>query len=257
MPLPAATGFDEHPTRACPKLSARTRRERSALLRLGERIASLCRTSRALGRTRATRLAAVALAVGSTSVPAGMPDRSEATRDLQRAHQLAVRTALAVEKARVTYIVERYRRPPGEARAIVRAAEQAAWQHGLPASLLLAIAETESSFNPLARSRYGARGLMQVVPRFHPEAVRAVGGSARLNDPAANIEVGARVLAGYVGRAGALEPALARYSGGARNYAAKVIGRHQAIEAAAVVATRNLDGVMPSVAMGQAPRTRG
>jgi hypothetical protein len=36
-----------------------------------------------------------------------------------------------------------------------------------------------------------------------------------------------------------------------------VIGRHQAIEAAAVVATRNLDGVMPSVAMGQAPRTRG
>ncbi len=197
------------------------------------------------------------LAIASTSVPAGIPDRTEATRDLQQAHDLALRTARAVEDARVAYIVDRYRRPPAEAREIVRAAERAAWQHGLPAPLLLAIAETESSFDPRARSRYGALGLMQVVPRFHPQVVRAAGGAALLYDPAVSIEVGARVLAGYLARAGELAPALARYSGGARNYAAKVQGRMQAFESAAIAATRTLDWPAPSQALASRPGTRG
>src|SRR5690606_18920154 len=71
-------------------------------------------------------LATVFLAIASTSVPAGIVDRTEATRDLQQAHHLALRTARAVEDARVAYIVDRYRRPAAEARAIVRAAERAA-----------------------------------------------------------------------------------------------------------------------------------
>ncbi len=186
-------------------------------------------------------LAALLLAVASTSVPAGIPDRTEVTRELRQAHQLALRTARAVEDARVAYIVERYRRPAVEAREIVRAAERAARRHGLPATLLLAIAETESSFNPRARSGYGARGLMQVVPRFHPEAVRAAGGPARLHEATVGIDVGALVLAGYVARAGELAPALARYSGGARGYASKVQRRMEAFEAAAILATRTLD----------------
>ena len=201
-------------------------------------------------RFRLRHLAAVVLAVASTSVPAGIPDRSEVTRELAMAHRLALRTAQAVEDARVAYIVERYRRPAAEARQIVQAAERAARRHGMPATLLLAIAETESSFDPRARSRYGARGLMQVVPRFHPDAVRAAGGPARLYDPAVSIDVGALVLAGYVARAGDLAPALVKYSGGARNYAAKVQRRMAAFEAAAILATRTLDGPTQARAHG-------
>ena len=44
-------------------------------------------------------------------------------------------------------------------------AEQSAAKEGLSAALILAIMETESSFNPMAKSHIPAYGLMQVVPR--------------------------------------------------------------------------------------------
>jgi soluble lytic murein transglycosylase-like protein len=198
-------------------------------------------------------MVALVLAIASTSVPAGIPDRTEVTRELHEERLLALRTARAVEDARVAYIVDRYRRPAAEARAIVQAAERAGRQHGLPATLLLAIAETESSFNPRARSTYGARGLMQVVPRFHPDAVQAAGGPSRLYDATVSIEVGALVLAGYVARAGDLAPALAKYSGGARGYASKIRRRMEAFEAAAFLATRTLD--WPAQAQAADPRS--
>src|SRR5690606_41413799 len=53
-----------------------------------------------------------------------------------------------------------------------------------------------------------------------------------------------------------LAPALARYSGGARNYAAKVQGRMQAFESAAIAATRTLDWPAPSQALASRPGTR-
>lgn len=50
-------------------------------------------------------------------------------------------------------------------RPLIEAAEQA---YGLPPGLLGAVAQKESAYNPNAKSRANALGLMQIVPRWHP-----------------------------------------------------------------------------------------
>jgi soluble lytic murein transglycosylase-like protein len=140
-------------------------------------------------------------------------DKNQATR--------AERSALA------QHISKLYRRPASQAHRIVDAAYRVGGQRGVPPTLLLAIVAQESSFNPQARSSYGAQGLMQVVPRFHPEKVQGIAHPEGLNHPESNIEVGALVLKDYWKRSGNLSAALARYSGGANQYAQKVF-RHWA-----------------------------
>jgi soluble lytic murein transglycosylase-like protein len=179
-------------------------------------------------------------------VPAGTPDRSESTQRLKQQREVVARTARVIEEARVSHIATRYRRPPEQVRRVVRTAERVATRHGLPPELLLAVMETESSFNPTARSNYGARGLMQVVPRFHPKVVKAVGGTHRLDEPEANIEAGAAILAAYVESSGSLSSALVRYSGGARSYARRIAQRQREFENLAIYATRQLDNMRVS-----------
>ena len=201
------------------------------------------------------RAIAVCLAVASTSVPAGTPDRTESTQRLKQEREVVQRTAQVVEQARVAHITSRYPRPAEQVRRLVRTTQRVAERHGLPPEVLLAMMETESSFNPAARSNYGALGLMQVVPRFHPKVVKAVGGVHRLDEPEANIEAGAAILAAYVESSGSLHKALHRYSGGARSYATRIIKRQREFENAAIYATRQLDNMRVSDLRG--PDRRG
>jgi len=201
-----------------------------------------------------SRALAPMLLVASATVPAGIPDASEPTRRLTQTRELHQRTAKVVEQAQVTHLAQRYRRPTESIRGIVRAAERAGARYDLPPALLLAIVETESSFNPAARSSYGARGLMQVVPRHHPTAIARIGGAHRLGEPEVALDVGARILADYVNRSGSLERGLHRYSGGANRYAAKVLSRQRALERVAIHATRQLD--TPIAATRAANRTQ-
>ena len=64
---------------------------------------------------------------------------------------------------------------------------------GIPAALIAAIIEQESGGQPEVVSRAGAVGLMQVVPRFHPEC----GDPAQLTNPDHNIACGVRILMQY------------------------------------------------------------
>jgi len=87
---------------------------------------------------------------------------------------------------------------------------------GVP--LLLAMIRQESAFDIRARSRAGARGLMQVMPATGRELAGKMGlqySTQRLNDPAFSVQLGSRyfrqVLDMFDGR---LELALAGYNAG-------------------------------------------
>jgi soluble lytic murein transglycosylase-like protein len=109
---------------------------------------------------------------------------------------------------------------------VVREAYVAGEVTGLDPLLILAVVAVESSFNPIAESDFGAKGLMQVVPRFHLDKLAAHGGEEAVLDPRTNIRVGAQILREYVRQAGGLEEGLQLYAGAAEDlsqaYAQKV-----------------------------------
>lgn len=117
--------------------------------------------------------------------------------------------------------------------------ETAAAASGLDPRLVLAVVMEESGGDPAARSRAGARGLMQLMPGTARDlGVRDAG------DPAANLKGGSRYLAEQLDRfGGRLDLALAAYNAGpgnvdraggripafpeTRNYVARVMDRYE------------------------------
>ena len=94
------------------------------------------------------------------------------------------------------------------AREILEAAER----YGVPERLISAVIRTESAFNPLAVSRKGARGLMQLMPD-----TASLLGVQDSFDPRQNIDGGVRHLRGLIERFGDdLSLALAAYNAGER-----------------------------------------
>lgn len=118
---------------------------------------------------------------------------------------------------------------------------------GIDAFLLLAVIEEESRYDPEARSRKGARGLMQVRPETARGAAARAGiaweGPEILYDPAKNVRIGATYLARMKERFGHWNKALAAYHSGPtrirkiesrggripKGYASSVLRRHRQI----------------------------
>lgn len=86
--------------------------------------------------------------------------------------------------------------------------ERYARLHGVDTSIVRAIMETESAFNPLAVSRAGAIGLMQLMPMTAFEL------GVNPFVPEQNIEGGIRYFARMLKTFGSLEMALVAYNGG-------------------------------------------
>ena len=73
----------------------------------------------------------------------------------------------------------------------------------------------ESSFNPVAESVVGAKGLMQIMPQYHLDKLQAPhGGLANVLDPEVNITAGAKVLREYAQKTGEDLAATLRLYGG-------------------------------------------
>jgi len=87
---------------------------------------------------------------------------------------------------------------------------QAAERAGLDPYFVAAVVREESSYYPRALSRAGARGLMQVMPATAERMGRGEG----LDDPRANLEIGAAFLAGLLKQFGDPRLALAAYNAG-------------------------------------------
>lgn len=71
---------------------------------------------------------------------------------------------------------------------------EASKQHGLEPELVMGVIQVESGYNPEVRSRVGATGLMQVMPR----TAEHMACDDDLTDPETNIECGCRVLKKYL-----------------------------------------------------------
>ena len=123
-------------------------------------------------------------------------------------------TPLEREQRAVTeFIARRYRVSEAAAAGFVATAYQAGREFSLDPMLILAVMAIESRYNPVAESSMGARGLMQVIPKYHPEKLVDHGGELALLDPEVNILVGTRILREYVRRVGEIEAALQMYAG--------------------------------------------
>lgn len=173
-------------------------------------LAALCASAGLWATATATRAGAMANSARDAValVQAAAPHQPVASVD-----PIPDRTALPAgqrERLIAGFIASRYYIGPSEALQFVRIAERAATRRGLDPVVLLAMMAVESSFNHEAVSPAGAKGLMQIIPEFHPEKFEH---PESVFDPEHNIHTGARILKEYLGQVGNLQAALQRYAG--------------------------------------------
>ncbi|MBL8429160.1 MAG: lytic transglycosylase domain-containing protein [Dechloromonas sp.] len=134
------------------------------------------------------------------------------------------------------YVSRRYRVAPDALEPIFATAQAAGRQLHLDPLLIIAVIGIESRFNPFSESVVGAKGLMQVMPRFHQDKLPEDADQAAFLDPVINVQVGAKVLKESIRRNGGLESGLQQFAGAIgdpeRRYATKVLAEKQRLEQA-------------------------
>ena len=138
------------------------------------------------------------------------------------------------QRALAEYIARRWRIAESAATIFVSAAYRAGKQHSVDPVLILSVMAIESRYNPVAESVVGAKGLMQIIPKYHLEKLLNHGGEEALLDPEVNIHVGAQILREYYRRLGDQEAALQMYAGAfdepTARYAGKVFEERMRLE---------------------------
>lgn len=140
-------------------------------------------------------------------------------------------------RAAMDYVSKRYRVSTEALKPVFQTATEAGRELRLDPLLIIAVIGVESGFNPFSQSVYGAKGLMQVVPRFHMDKLPEEADVTAFLDPVTNVQVGARVLHESIRRFGGLEEGLQQFGGAlndpARRYSLKVLAEKQRLEQAA------------------------
>ena len=143
-------------------------------------------------------------------------------------------SALREQRAESEVLAKRYRVAQDAVSGFVAAAYRAGGEAKVDPLLILAVMAVESRYNPVAESAMGAKGLMQVIPKFHGDKLLEHGGETALLDPQVNIQVGARILREYLSRFGETETALQMYAGAFDEpnslYALKVLAERARLE---------------------------
>jgi soluble lytic murein transglycosylase-like protein len=133
-------------------------------------------------------------------------------------------------------VARRYRVSQDMAFDLVHLAHTVGQQHGLDPLLIIAIIAIESRFNPIAENLNGAKGLMQIIPKYHAAKLAEYGGEKALFDPMVNIRIGSRILKDYLRSTGNLGMALQMYAGalgdGEDQYTTKVMNEQQRLKQA-------------------------
>lgn len=143
------------------------------------------------------------------------------------------------EQARIaTWLARRYHIANNASEMLVELAYSAAYEQKIDPLLVLAVMAIESRFNPLAESKVGAKGLMQVLPKANGDKFHAHGGLDAVLNPVANIQVGAKILKDFIRRGGSVEAGLKLYVGAGNmtsdlGYGNKVLQEHERLKAVA------------------------
>jgi len=138
------------------------------------------------------------------------------------------------QQALAEFIAKRWRIAETAATSFVSIAYRAGQRYSVDPLLILSVVAVESRFNPVAESVVGAKGLMQIIPKYHLDKLLDHGGEEALLDPEVNINVGAQILHEYYRRLQDQEAALQRYAGAfdepTSRYAAKVFEERMRLE---------------------------
>ncbi len=112
----------------------------------------------------------------------------------------------------------RIRLPRSTVETMANRIELVSRKYSISPDMILALIQTESSFDPRALSDQGAMGLMQLLPSTAREVARELNirwtGDTILWDPPTNIEMGTYYLKSLISRFNNVETALAAYNHG-------------------------------------------
>jgi soluble lytic murein transglycosylase-like protein len=129
------------------------------------------------------------------------------------------------------FVSRKYRVSQDVAFDLVSLAHSVGHQLGLDPLLIIAVIAIESRFNPIAESVAGAKGLMQIIPKYHVAKLEEYGGEKAVFDPVANVKIGALILKDYIRVTGNVGIALQMYAGalgdGEDQYTTKVMNEQQ------------------------------
>ena len=116
-------------------------------------------------------------------------------------------------RALASFLAKRYKVSQAVTLDLVTMAHAAGHQIGVDPLLIIAVMAVESRFNPIAESVMGAKGLMQIIPKYHTDKFQEFGGVKQVFDPETNILVGSQIIKEYMVRTGNLNSALQMYGG--------------------------------------------
>ncbi len=132
------------------------------------------------------------------------------------------------------FLAKRYKVSQDVTLEFVQIAHAEAQLYRLDPLLVMAVIAVESRYNPIAESEVGAKGLMQIIPKYHGDKLAEFGGEKAVFDPESNIRVGTRILREYLTRTGNLSIALQMYAGALSDendtYTNKVLSEKQRLQ---------------------------
>ena len=146
--------------------------------------------------------------------------------------------SLAAQQRVTGWLAKRHRVAGAASKMLVDAAYMTAKDTDLDPLLILSVMSVESRMNPFAESPMGAQGLMQVMTGLHKNKFDDHGGTKAVQDPSANLRVGAILLKESINKTGSVEAGLKRYIGADElrsdgGYSVKVLGEYTRLQAVA------------------------
>jgi soluble lytic murein transglycosylase-like protein len=173
--------------------------------------------------------------------------------------------SLAAQQRVTGWLAKRHRVAGAASKMLVDAAYTTAKETDIDPLLILSVMSVESRMNPFAESPMGAQGLMQVMTDVHKNKFDDHGGTKAVQDPNANLRVGAKLLKDAIRTTGSVEAGLKHYVGGNAGrsdagYSVKVLGEYARLQAVAsgryVAATRSPAAPANTTARGGSEKSK-